>query len=64
MQVINQQTGRTMKRITLVGVVAETDTEVVKAAMQAAGETPSTLFGWSVDRYPRHDQAIVTLHTD
>jgi len=55
--------GRTMTDVTMLDAGNYTDDEVIAAAMQAAGETPARLFGWSVKRFDE-GSCIVTLNTD
>lgn len=56
--------GRTMKEVSFLDTNNDADEVLVRAAMHATGETPSSLFGHSVKRYPEEATAIVTLHTD
>lgn len=41
-----------------------TDDLLAGFAMASAHEDPSSLFGWSVRRYPDEKAAVVQLHTD
>lgn len=41
-----------------------TDDLLAGFAMAKAGEDPSSLFGWTVRRYPDERAAVVSLHTD
>jgi hypothetical protein len=60
--------GRTYKEVTVEHNFDDrpvSDDLIVGWAMAKAGETPESLFGWSVNRpsqYPH--MAVVTLHTD
>ena len=67
MKVQSTYRGRTYKEVTV--TLAEdrpvSDDLIIGWAMAQVGETPSSLFGWSVNRpvqYPL--MAVVTLNTD
>lgn len=64
MRVVQVEKGRTMKRVVLTDTTGETDEQVLDAALDAARETPSSLFGWVIDRDKARGVAVVTLHTD
>lgn len=53
--------GRTFKRVTVHHGTA-TDDQIAMFAMDAANETRSSLFGWTVNRFD--DYTTVDLYTD
>lgn len=56
--------GRTMVTVKVDQIAPEhDDADVVNAAMAAARETTSSLFGWAVE-HTSDGVATVTLHTD
>lgn len=59
--------GRTYKEVTftLIEGLSVSDDLLVGFAMKTVGETPSSLFGWSVSRPSQYPlMAVVTLNTD
>lgn len=74
MKVKSIRKGRTMKVVTVTGVVSVNDTEVAEFAMAEAGETSGDLFGTNVTYFPEYDEttdeeletmtAVVDLYTD
>jgi len=67
MNVVSVRRGRTMKVVTLSDVGEVNDEDCLAAAFTAAGETRSSLFGWSVAYFDDDElglTAVVTLHTD
>lgn len=68
MKVQSTYRGQTYKEVTV--TLAEDRADIPDAliigwAMAQAGETPSSLFGWSVDRPAQYPlMAVVTLRTD
>ena len=68
MQIQSTYRGRSYKEITVTLAPDREDISddlIIGWAMAQAGETPSSLFGWSVNRpvqYPL--MAVVTLNTD
>lgn len=57
--------GRTMKTVTIAGVHGESEDEVLNLALETAGETRSSLFGWRVTQSKIDCHSFqVELHTD
>ena len=68
MKVQSTYRGRTYKEVTIEFIDGEdqcSDEMLVGYAMKAVGESPSSLFGWSVSRPAQYSLvAVVTLNTD
>ena len=63
MELFNYRKGRTFKTVTFQGVTdADTMDVILDRAMQVAGETRDSLFGWSVKRIGQF--VTVELYTD
>lgn len=62
MQVTNVDKARTVKTVTIENVVSETDSDIVRVALKAAGETRGSIFGSRMER--RGATVIVSLYTD
>lgn len=56
--------GRTVKTVTVEAPENANDNDVLEAALSAAGENRSSLFGWSINYWPVGEVWTVDLHTD
>lgn len=64
MEVSGYEKGRTFKTVRFTNViVGTTDTALINAALERAGETHTSIFDAYVNR-PATGKAVVTLHTD
>lgn len=54
--------GRSTTIVHVRDVTDETDDQILDEALRVAGETRSSLFGWTIDR--TLDVVVVALHTD
>jgi hypothetical protein len=55
--------GRTIKDVSFLDAANDSDESLIDAAIEHAGETRSSLFGWHVKRYDE-GSAVVSLYTD
>lgn len=62
MHAIHISKGRTLKDVYLTDTAGEPDSAVINAALAAANETRSSVFGWAIQR--TDNTALVVLHID